>query len=219
MVASGRRWLLVGVATLVLLVTAGSAWSQSPVPLTHSLNMEAHPVSAGGSGKASSGLHVAQSIPLGGGWSTADVHTYSQHQSKDSSVGLEVVVRNLAHNPDTAKLDWYFFARSIDGKKEFLFDRGETAVQIAAGVENNYQVRSKAVHSSITKTLETHRGVNGLGQNLPDSATVHKSGSKVEGWLVRLLVDGRPTVIRASSPSFETLGQTNSSIGSYSRDH
>src|SRR4051794_398703 len=175
----------------------------------HSLGMDTNVTSTGASTDSSSGLHIGLGgKPLGNGWVTATTKDYSQKRKKADGIGIDVEIRNLSREHDSAKLEWYFFAQRIDGKGEdYLFDQGSEAVTLDPNSTTKFDLQSESLHSEVVKKLHTTNGVNKLGQHIQPSASVQKSGSKLAGWIVRLMVDGAPLIVKASSPSYETLGQ------------
>jgi hypothetical protein len=173
---------------------------------------------SGGQSDAKSGLKLDPGgRPLGGGWVTAENRDYSQHREQHSAITLAANVSNLGTVPENAKIDWYFFGQNIDPKhpKDFEFERGHEDLSLAPASRNAFVIKSTPLKSDVTKELHTTTGVNALGMAIPPSASVKRTGSKLYGWIVRLLVDGQPLVIRASSPALEALGADENRLENY----
>ncbi len=187
------------------------------LPATHSLSMDATVTSTGGATKSSSALKT----DLGGqpvlGGIAAETDDYTQKRAKESGIALLVQVRNLGRAPDSAKVEWYFFAKPIEKGREYIFDSGNQNITVAPATAESIPVKSAPIKSLVVKQLHTTDGVNSLGQQILPSASVKKTGSTVGGWIVRLIIDGKPGQIRASSPSLETLAKNESALSTYPR--
>jgi hypothetical protein len=196
-------------SVLAFVLLAGGFWHARAEGVHHSLGMDVQLTGSGGDGTARSGLNVKQGgKPLGGGWVTATQKDYSQHRERDSSIELDVHVRNLSRLPDTATLEWYFFKKAISGGDEVLYDSGTEVLKLEPTSSSTYAIKAKVLHNSVTKRLHTTSGVNSAGVPIPPSATVSKKGSRVSGWIVRLMTEGTPLYVKASSPTLlETAEQ------------
>lgn len=209
--------------SVCLLAALGSSQVRAQTPTAplvshHALGLEVRVTATGGESQARSGLKLDPGgIPLGGGWSTAETRDYSQHREQYSAITLAADVNNLGTVPENAKIDWYFFGQSIDTRhpKDFEFEQGHQDLSLAPGSRNAFTIKSRPLKSTVTKELHTTNGVNSIGMAIPPSASVKKTGSKLYGWIVRLLVDGNPLIIRASSPALEALAADENRLEGY----
>lgn len=199
-------------ASLRLLVLVSCAML-APTPALFAappnLSLDVKVTGSGGASNASSSLnHKPGGKPLGGGWVTATQDDYKQKRDRESSLDLEVDVRNVSHDQEVASLEWYFFSKDLDGGgDDKLFDHGSEAVNLGPAQSNDYSVRSKTL-----KELHKTNGVNALGDHIHPKATVKKSGAKVSGWIVRLVVNDAPVAIQASSPTLQAMGARDESL-------
>jgi hypothetical protein len=177
----------------------------------HSLGLDAAVMSSGGSGTAHAGYH--QNIPKSPHEATNK--DFSQKHTQESGLALDVSVRNFGQQADHAKLEWYFFANPIGKGENFIFDQGSQQVTIAPGSTSKIPVESKELHSAVVKQLHTTNAVNGLGQHIPPSASVHKTGSLADGWIVRLVTDDGIAAVKASSPTLEALGKSDEQLAAF----
>jgi hypothetical protein len=199
--------------TAFCVIAAGLARAELPTATGHSLSLDAAVISSGGASNAKSGLKLDPGgVPLGGGWSTAEQRDYKQARNKQSAIGLRVEVRNLSSIADHAELDWCFVARPVGKGEDRVFESGQQKIAIDASSTEKFELRSKALKSSVVKELHTTNGVNALGDPIPPSASVHRSGETVGGWIVRLIIDNRVAQVRASSPSLEAIGRREGQI-------
>jgi hypothetical protein len=65
--------------------------------------------------------------------------------------------------------------------------------------------------------LHTDSGTSATGAPIPPSASTTKTGAKVSGWMVRLIVEGKVLAVRASSPTLEDLAKNDAALASYPR--
>lgn len=201
-------------STWVVLVCA-SFLIASAAGADHSLSIDVRPVSSGGATRTSSELKVDQGRKKSG--LKARDQKYSTTRERGSGIGLDVEVRNLRHQPDTATVEWYLFARSLDGGDPFIFDRGSEVVTIGAASREFVNIDSIELTGTIQKNLTLRAGKSGGVQNSGSAASVKKSGSKVAGWIVRLVADQRVLQVRASSPSLEAIGKDASQLRSLAK--
>ncbi len=199
---------------------ASSAFAQVPVPVPavhHSLSFDAAVTGTGGASNASTGLHEnLGGKPLGGGWSTSEQQDFSSNRKRNSGISLSVSVRNLAPTADQAKLEWYFIGKPVEKENEFIFDSGSKEVALQGGGTQTIPLESKELASHEEKKLHIDKGVAN-GRAIPPSASTKKTGSKVAGWMLRLVADGQVLQVRASSPVLESLGRNDAQLASFPR--
>jgi hypothetical protein len=202
------------------LALARLSYAQAPAtPPHHSLSLEANVTGTGGASKASTALNLDPGgKPIAGGMTSAEQDDYKTNRTKNSGLGLDVKVRNLAPTPDQTTVEWYFMGKSV-GKdaKEFIFDSGSKQITVNAGAEEDLPLRSADLTVHEERHLHINTGVSSTGGAIPPSASTKKSGAKVSGWLVRLVAAGQVIAVRASSQAFEDLGKNDTALSSYPR--
>lgn len=177
----------------------------------HSLSLNVTLKASGGNTNSSSGTDVNR----GTFGVTSDS---SQMRTKNSQVNLLVQVRNFGQIPDNAKLEWYFVGNPVDGKNH-IFDSGHLDLAIEAGVTREVPLNSRALQSTVRRETRAAAGIDPTtGRRLASSQSTIKFGAAVGGWMVRLMVDGKPYQIRASSPSLETVAKSEASLAAFPRD-
>jgi hypothetical protein len=203
-------WLVLAAALATVSPSQAQSTALPPSANAHgSLTMEASVTSTGGASNAKSGLHTSAGA-VTGDFTTQD---FSQKQDQNEALGLAVEVRNLGGAADSATVDWYFFARSVKkGEGQYIFDHGTKPVQLTAGGGAQIPVQSASLHNTIEKKLHLSNDPNSN-----PSASVHKSGAVVTGWIVRLVADGKPLIVKASAPSLEELGRDDEMLAAYPR--
>lgn len=189
--------------------------------LRHSLSMDAKAVASGGPSrvrldKSQTGL---DGKPRRNGTPISPTETftetrYSRERTKNSAIRLEVEVRNLARVADEATLEWYFLARPLEGGGLYIAEEGTQDVTILPGSYRKLPVQSGAVGSGTHRVLEVRRIRDNSGQTTASAAAaaVEKTGSVMGGWIVRLIVEGRPMVVRASSKELQMIGENEGSL-------
>lgn len=186
-------------------VGAGTLPAQSP-GRKHSLSMDVRPISSGGATRSKSNLNIHEGQQYPGYYQTQD-QNFSSTRKRGSGVGLAVEVRNLSRFTDQVELEWYFLGKPARGGDLFVFDLGSRPLSVGSASREIVEIESDRLTSTVEKTLNFRSGYDGGFQNNLPSASVKKSGSKVAGWIVRLMADNQVLQVRASSPSLERLGQ------------
>ncbi|MDQ3621691.1 MAG: hypothetical protein M3463_04265 [Verrucomicrobiota bacterium] len=147
--------------------------------------------SSGGATKSSNALKLSESDKIQGFQQRKDSN-FSDVRTKRSGVGLQVEVRNLSAQADAATLEWFFLAKQVEGKPgandAYIFNHGSQAITIAGGTRQIVPVESPDLESKVEKKLTLRSGYRDQEDNLP-SGSVRKSGSKLSGWIVRLVAN------------------------------
>lgn len=183
---------------------AGAAMGQLPVATGHNLLLDVINKGAGGKGGGSLGGG------LSGGASSGAVGTTTSTaiQSQTHSTALAVSIRSQDKTPTQVQIEWYFFARKIQANhvsKDAVFDSGNKTVTIQPTGSETFDVVSKAVQTSTSRRYETSTSYNSATGN--NSSTTYavgpdmRNGTKISGWVVRILVDGK--VIDAKGSEFK----------------
>ena len=206
-----------------LFAVASIAFAESPAPaIHHSLSLHVNVVGSGGAGKVSSNMKIVDpgGAPLPDGHVSAQVTGLTTARSKQSAVGLHIEVRNFAQIPDQAKVEWYFVGEPTAGgqSKQFIFDSGTRDLSVNAGQSNSLEIASKPLTAVSVRALQMTDGVSATtGLPVGPVGVTAKTGSKLTGWIVRLLVDGKVSQVQASSPNLETLGKDDATLAAVPR--
>ncbi len=174
-------------------------------PKKHSLSLDVRPLSSGGATKSSSAFNSEKGTTTSGTAMRTD--TTGSERTRKSHVELEITIRNVSAQPDTTKLEWYFFAKPVDNSREFLNDSGSREIQVNAAGEEKVTVESKETSMTSKRETKAKFGTTSLG-----SITESKSGTKASGWIVRLISDDKVLAVRASAPALETMGRNPANI-------
>ncbi len=150
-----------------------------------------------------------------GGFYSTEQSSYSSSRTKKSGLSLAVEIHNLSQMADTAKLEWYFFGTRVNQSTQFIFDSGSQDVSMEKASVQAITLESKSLMSKEERHLTTGSVDPVTGRELPPTASTQKSGSKMVGWLVRLVVDGQVYQVRASSPSLESIGKSDTQLAAF----
>jgi hypothetical protein len=204
------------VACGVFFAMAPALWAQGAPVRRHSLSMEVRLLASGStvrSGAGSSANLGALQRGAGGGDKTS-VETYSRSREAASGASYLVEVRNLATTPDTARVEWYFFGEGIrKDADDFIAATGSRDLTVPAAASEKFELDSPDFVSRHEKNLRMTKGNGTVGHAI----STKKSGARMSGWMVRLLVDGQVAAVRASRPSFEAAGRDPARLAAYPR--
>ena len=176
----------------------------------HSLSVDVEPVSSdrsiGTNGSTHSGLLVGP-----GGHSEEVIHG-NQTQITKEDKAIEITVRNFGPLPDTAQVQWYFVAvpAKVDPAKprseqETIFDDGQQSVSLDPGAKQTFKAQSKDVVSKLKKGSSAFMSKRG---RLDPSGSGKKTTGKVfEGWMVRVVADGRVIDSRGSNDALSDVAK------------
>jgi hypothetical protein len=137
-------------------------------------------------------------------------------QTRDSHPVLEVKVHNLAPQPATAHFDYFFIASGLNGRGRYVWDRGERDVSVLAGGEQTETIESipveqKAINEShsfnVTTTYRDSAGITHQVTQPQTIATQRHTGSRPDGWIVRMFVGNVLVKVQASTTVFEQVAQ------------
>ena len=183
--------------------------AQAPAANSHHFVLSATVSATGGAAKSKGNVKVDPGgKPLGGNWVTAEQQHFKNTRESDQAVDLDVEIRNLSRTPDTAKLEWFFYSRSLTGGEAHIFDSGTQDVPIDGTASSKVELQSKDVTSKVEKKLYITDGVDRAGNSIAPQSSVKKTGEKIVGWAVRISDQGKVLEVRASSPTYETMGRT-----------
>jgi hypothetical protein len=172
--------------------------------------MEAKVTASGGGVESQQSATAGTASLVGGG--TAASTELSQTRAKESRVSLLIQVRNFSAAPDKATLEWYFVANPVTrGAKNYIFDKGTQEISIGASGTEKVPIQSAALQSATTKEMTVPSGSQSF---IPDG-TVTRTGATVGGWIVRLMVDGKPYQVRASTSTLEAVGKNDATLNAF----
>ncbi len=190
------------------------------LPTNHSLSLSVNVTATGGAANSSgSVLANAGGVPLGGGWVSAQTIDASQTRVQGSGISLTVQVRNLGRTLDSAKLEWYFVARRVGSKgKDYMFENDSQDIKVDAAGSIDFLLKSRLLQTFVSKEMHSSNGVNpNTGQPVGTTATMSRGGDSIAGWIVRLVIDGKPVEIRASSPTLEAVARSDAQLNAFPR--
>jgi len=165
----------------------------------HGISVDVRVVGSGGGTamKTASDTDTGKFIGVGGQKLTTT--SYDRKTSQNHRISLEITIRNFAVQPDNVQLEWYFFGEPVHTNREFVFDSSTMPMPLQAGQSQTVNATSKDATTSVDQKLVTADGY------IPITAA-RESGTKLKGWLVRVVADGK--VIRAvgSDQKYENIG-------------
>ncbi len=183
------------------------AAAQVNVVRSHSLSLDVTPVSAGDTVvNSTSNQNTSYSA-----------RSYSTNtRVTNSKESLKISVRNLGSTSDNAHVEWYFIAAPVkpepgvsDDDQEFIFDQGAQDLALGAGGTQTIPAESVEVMSAVRNSS---RGGSGGRSRRSSSFRMggatqkpQESGSKLRGWMVRIVADGKVIAARGSSQTYEAL--------------
>src|ERR1700677_133197 len=180
--------------------TLAIAQLPSAGPVQHSLMLDVETMSAGGSTKTTG-------LPQGiAGTST---------QTRDHTTTLQITIKNFGKAADQVDVEWYFIGRQTtnhhDGK-DFVFDSGNKTITVQpAGFEKFAQISKAAQTAKVTTTKTTMVNVpsaGGVSRQVADSSTTEsEGGTRLVGWVVRILADGKVLDARGSDFKYEDIAK------------
>ena len=85
---------------------------------------------------------------------------------------------------------------------------------LPAGRSQSFPLEAQELVEKDERHLHINKGVAN-GRAIPPAASTKKTGSKFDGWMVRLVADGQVLAVRASSPALEELGKNDAALASY----
>ena len=171
------------------------------------LSFDAHSTASGGSSEGGRNPAPIQANNNNNGNATA-----SSTRTRRSHSSLEIRLRNVASQADSARIEWFFVAKDEGSSSIYVWDSGEREVPVAAVGQARELVSSTDLVSSVTRTV-TQTNV-GTPQNpqIRSTSTDQKTGARPNGWIVRMFVDGQLARVQASSATLEQLGRDSDQL-------
>ena len=189
-------------------------------PRIHSLSLEVASEKHGG---ASHNADTKETSRLG--YKPARDQEYGSSRSESLNITvdqakLQVTVRNFGTVPDTAEVECYFFGERLGelapkgspdyeekAAKQFIFDHPTQSVTVAAGASDVVNVESKELRTLTEKSTST--------DSISTSSSKDVTGTRLRGWMVRLMADGKVLAIHGSTSTFEDLGKDEAKLTAY----
>jgi len=178
--------------------------SQLPGPAGHSgMTFEAKSVSNGG------GVKTDRGVTLGANYEKLD-----STQTQENKSQVEIVVRNLSTMAVQAHFDWFFVAREVQSRREFVWSQGQRDVPLTPGVEHTELLESTPLVETTRRKTEYTKPANSTAlQQVQQQSSTEQSGARPFGWIVRLW-DGKQLVqVQASSLDLEFVGRDPAQMG------
>jgi hypothetical protein len=157
----------------------------------------------------------AKSIANGGGVKTdrgvasgATFQKLESTQTHENKSQVEVVARNLSTAPAQAHFDWFFVARDVQSRREYVWDQGQRDVPLAPGIEHRELLESAPVVETNRQKTEYTKPTNSTGlQRMQQQSSMEESGGRPFGWIVRLWDGDHLVQVQASSNDLEIIGR------------
>ena len=120
-------------------------------------------------------------------------------KTKATTRALGITVRNMsATAPGEFEVEWFFFGKPAGGGKRFLYDKGSKPLAMKPSATEKFAVASKElVHERY------HSAYSGY--------TSH-SGSKADGWIVRVKAGGEVIRAKGSDAQMEQLEKDKAAL-------
>jgi hypothetical protein len=195
-----------------VLFFCATTWAQVPVPPlvpqrspsgSSGLTFEARLVSSGGATKTEKGELA-----------NANMQKFESTQTHESKSRVELAVRNLSAVQAQARFDWFFVAREIPSRREFVWDQGQRDMTVAAGGQQTETLESKPLMQTTSRKTEYTKQQNTLGpQQMQQQSSTEQSGGRPSGWIVRMWDGDHLLQVQASSSDLEAVGRDPVRLG------
>ncbi len=127
----------------------------------------------------------------------------SEVRLRGSQTTIEVLVRNLAREPATARCECLFVGKGVEPENLFVWDRVERQVTVPGGDHKRETVQSEEIFSAETRTRYDRSSSSGDSHSAP---TTKESGARPHGWIVRAFVGEQLVKVQASNSALERIG-------------
>jgi hypothetical protein len=173
-----------------------------------SLSLEVKPIATGGAVRSSNSADIGRSYDSATNKSVSS-QAYASSRNRDSQIGLEIAVRNFRSTPQAVQVETRYFAKPVTGGTFSLLNSTSQPVQIGAADTIRVTSQSAAAKSVSQRSFSeaTSQDPYSPKQTVTSSRNT-ASGSKLFGWIVRVLVDGNCIQMRASNPTLEQFAKT-----------
>ena len=197
-------FLLFGAGIVVAQLPATSTntvtGTTAPAPTHYNLMLDVINKGAGGAYASTGG-----GLPNPGQNQTA---SSTGKQTRNHSTTLGITIQSQDKTPVDVTVEWYFFAKkemNYRGGKEFLFDSGSKTLTIRPTGSETFDETSKVAQTTKTTKITGQNSTNtATNDNYTSySASESEGGTKITGWVVRMLVDGKVIATRGSDFKYE----------------
>lgn len=200
-------------------LVAASIPAFGQLPRTHSLSFDAESTAAGGGTKSGekTGSVATQASQTNAG--LAHHLATTQTQTASASEAVHISVRNFSAQPDTAHVEWYFVAQPVKpepgkpaSEQQFVFDKGAKDVSLAANGTQTFDVESKEITATVARRDQARVGRAGKVNVNRNSLGAQQTGDKLDGWMVRVVADGKTVAAKGSSSSLEDIAKDDAKL-------
>ena len=210
-----KIWLTLCLAAVFGGLLTASAQTPAAAPRSHSLSVQVEPVRSGSTTQMDQDTHKNT---FGGHQGSTQKLSTTQTQTTEESTAIQIIVRNFGQLSDTAQVEWYFVAGPVKpdttkplGDQQSIFDSGTRSVTLAPGGTQAIPVASKGISSQIERRNLVR--VSKSGRVKPGKhGTEEVSGSKMEGWIVRVVADGKVVDARASKDTLAEVAKDDAKL-------
>lgn len=151
-----------GLAVLVTLTAAGSAWAQSG-----GVYLDVKRLSTSKDSNARTQMH------------------YYSDKDVNRTTSLGITVKNMSQQESQVTVEWFFVAKTLNGNLRWIFDKGADALTMAKTSHTNLVVNSKDLQASVTESY-AYRSQTG---SKPDGYIVR---AKMADKVVAISASSRP---------------------------
>jgi len=127
----------------------------------------------------------------------------SEVRLRGSQITIEVLARNLAREPGTARVECLFVGKGVNEESLFVWDRVEREITVPPSDQKREAVQSEEILSAETRTRYDASSSSGENQSAP---TTKESGARPHGWIVRVFVGDVLVKVLASTSTLERIG-------------
>lgn len=172
------------------------------------VSIDVKPLDSGGA-TSNSGSTSGGAASNSGSSKKTTTDSYKTTHVRESGLTLGIDARNFGTGPAHVHVDWVFFTEAADGKgSPAPHTTGGKDIDLPPAGSLQLKAESGEIKSTTTKHLAIKNSTGGNGAKTQSAkASTDQSGSKLVGWYVRLLSNGEVVQVRASSPTYETLGK------------
>ncbi|MCE9610222.1 MAG: hypothetical protein K8R23_08425 [Chthoniobacter sp.] len=164
---------------------------------------------------ASRGLSFdVRTLAHGGGQGEKGVAVGSEGQVSEvrlrgSQITIEILVRNLAREADTARFECLFVGKGVSSEVLFVWDRVERQITVPGGDHKRETVQSEEVLSAETRTR-----YSSSSSSSSSGSQKKESGSRAHGWIVRAFVGEHLVKVQASNTTLDRIGNDPAQLAS-----
>lgn len=121
--------------------------------------------------------------------------TYDRDYSR--SMGISIVARGMGARAP-AVLEWYFIAKDLNSSRYWVYDSGKTDIALDPANALKLEKYSKELSSSVQNWTLMEKKV--------------KTGSRIDGYIVRIVAEEQVIAVAASSRPFEVIGKSETDM-------